>query len=82
MKRKIIAVSDQSQTEILNVAVDVSKNSLSYYAELEGTDLKECWEGTLRNRSGAIVEELNQLKEEASKRGHERLRIICESTGV
>lgn len=41
MKRKIIAVSDQSQKRILNIAVDVSKDSLSYYSELDGEDLKE-----------------------------------------
>lgn len=82
MKRKIIAVLDQSQTSILNIAVDVSKNSLSYYAELEGPDLKECWEGSLRNRSEDIVEELNELETEARRRGYEGLRIICESTGV
>ncbi len=51
MKRKIITVSNQSQTDILNIAVDVSKNSLSNCAELEGEDFKECWESTLRNRS-------------------------------
>lgn len=82
MKRKIIAVLDQSQTDVLNLAVDVSKNSLSYYAELEGDDLMECWESTLRNRSEDIIKELGELKAEASKRGYEGLRIICESTGV
>ena len=82
MKRKIIAVSDQSQINILNVAVDVSKSSLSYYAELEGTDVKECWEDSLRNRSEDIIAELAELSREARKRGYEGLRVICESTGV
>lgn len=82
MKRKIIAVSDQSQKHILNIAVDVSKYSLSYYSELEGEDLKECWEDSLGNRSADIIKELDQLKREAGKRGYEGLRIICEATGV
>lgn len=82
MKRKIIAASDQSQIKVLNLAVDVSKNSLSYYGELDGEDVKECWEGSLRNRSEDIVAELDELKREAAKRGYEGLRIICESTGI
>lgn len=82
MKRKIVAATDQSQTDVLNLAVDVSKNTLSYYAELEGEDLKECWEGSLRNRSEDIISELDELKSESGKRGYAGLRIICESTGV
>ncbi len=82
MKRKIITLPNQCKNDVLDIAVDVSKRSLNYYAEHPSEDLTEIWEGKLCNRGITIVAELEQLKSEAQLRGYRALRIVCESTGI
>lgn len=73
------------QTELL-LAVDVSKDRLSYRAELpqpadaEGRRVLQRLEGDVVNRSQAIHGLLRSMGAQATQAGYQHLRVVCEPT--
>lgn len=62
---------------VLDIAVDVHKDTLCFYFELEGAEYSdEC-----RNRTSVIGKKLRSYHEIAKEHGRTSLRIICEPTG-
>ncbi len=62
---------------ILDISVDVHKEMLCFYFEVEGIEYSdEC-----RNRTSVIGKKLRSYHEIALKHGRNTLRIICEPTG-
>jgi transposase len=62
---------------VLDIAVDVHKETLCFYFELEGIEYSdEC-----RNRTSIIGRKLRSYHEIALEQGRTSLRIICEPTG-
>jgi len=82
MKIKIIEGIDQLDNKSLDVAFDVSGESLDYSSYCLTERGKELWEGHLSNRAGPIKKELLELDALARKYGYNGIRIFCESTGV
>lgn len=65
-----------------DVAVDVSKDSLSWYGELpRGPGRYDAREGKVGSGDAAILEWLGQLTALARQQGYGGVRIICEPTG-
>ena len=62
---------------VLDIAVDVHKETLCFYFEVEGIEYSdEC-----RNRTSEIGKKLRSYHEVALEHGRTTLRIICEPTG-
>src|SRR5688572_21176080 len=72
---------DQTETR-WDVAVDVSKETLSWYAEAGGPRGRVIQHrGVFDNHSEPIFAGLSRLKKLATELGYTGLRIICEPTG-
>jgi transposase len=73
------------QTELL-LAVDVSKDHLSYRAEVphpadgQGRRVLRQLQGAVANRSQAIEELLRSMGRQATQSGYQHLRVVCEPT--
>jgi len=82
MKIKIIEGIDQLDNKALDVAFDVSGESLDYSSYCLTERGKELWEGALSNRAGSIKKELLELDALAREKGYPGIRVLCEATGV
>jgi len=62
---------------IVDIAVDVHKDILNFFFEIEGRDYSdEC-----RNRTAVIEKRLHSYHKIAEEHGRKSLRVICEPTG-
>ncbi|WP_436715896.1 transposase [Roseiconus lacunae] len=69
---------DPTHRSIVNVAFDVSSNSLDWAMELSSRMAT----GQCANSGSEIREALNAIAQQAADEGHQQVRVICESTGV
>jgi len=68
----------EAAVRVLNVAVDVSRDWLTWYAQVNEQPRR----GQVGNRTGDIETLLTQLEQLASKHAYDEVRVICESTGA
>lgn len=64
----------------LNIAFDVSKDSLHMYTET-GEKTIRCIADNFANKTDTILEKLQELKEIACQAGYNNIHIICEPSG-
>ncbi len=70
--------TSEHKSSILNVAFDVSMETLNFYTEIDGDRV----EGEFANQTLRIEQRLRRLLEQARDAGFVQIQVVCESTGM
>ena len=76
---KVTARNQEFKSEnVINVCCDVHKDTLYFFSRLPDEEFSD----TCRNSNRMIEKELLMFRNAAVKRGYERIKVVCEPTGL